>query len=342
MKTGLQPSSEDRQFLSNIFIRPCTSLGDIREFVETNHYSKSVLGVTPFLSFEIFQKDDMQRQIGAAVFGIPGQVQTELKYGEFSGNSKQTSRPKYVCVELRRFVLLDEAPVNSESFVLSKILRSLQYLGVDRIISYADPNQTRAEHPDGAHTGLIYRASGFHKIKENPETSAYIMQADFTEEGKTFKKGRRLPIRNRDQYQNFRIKCDMDTARSEKKVIELFHEKYPKEAVAWEEARREGKAVFWQDRAQGKVVFVIKKEKYLTSLSKRLRNAESLGYAVLEDEKGKILYIKDLTSGMPYFQTPNPLKGKFDDRTDKCCLCCAREEADEGLDQGKTTKTQKE
>jgi hypothetical protein len=272
-----------------MWIRPCTSMGDVREFVEKHHYSHSVQGITPFLSFEIVRKEDHQQQIGAAIFGAPGQTQTEQKYGEYAG-SKQEWRPKYVAVELRRFVLIDELPKNSESWLLSRLLQKLTHLGVDRIISYADPNQQREEHPDGKHTGLIYRAMGFHKVKAAGKTKAIMMLKDYTEDRKTFKKGRRLPIRNIDQYQNFRVK--------DKSSLD------PKIKIDWETAKRKDKAVVWTERSTGRSVYVIKTEEYLTSLSKRLRNALKVGAAQFESEEGKILYIKDLRTGMPYFETP--------------------------------------
>jgi hypothetical protein len=266
-------------------------MGDIRKFVEEHHYSHSVKGITPFMSFEVVLKDDFQKQVGAAIFGMPGQTQTERKYGEYSA-SKQETRPGVIAVELRRLVLLDELPKNSESFLLGRMLQKLATLGVERVISYADPNQKRPEHPDGKHTGLIYCASGFHLVKEAGSTRAAIMQKDFTVDGKTFKKGRRLPIRNLDQYQNFRVRSESEL---DPKVLHDW-----KTAVSLEKPR----AICWTERATGRLVYVIKTPEYLTSLSVRLRAAIASGAATLEKEEGKILHIKDLFEGMEYYEIP--------------------------------------
>ena len=56
-------------------------------------------------------------------------------------------------LELRRFVLCDEAPRNSESRALSVMFRELRRAGYTRILSYADPMH--------GHTGIIYKATGF-------------------------------------------------------------------------------------------------------------------------------------------------------------------------------------
>lgn len=279
-------------------------MGDVRSFVEEHHYSHSVKGITPFLCFEVVLKLNLQKQIGAIIFGAPGQIQTERKYGEYP-NGKQISRPKYVAVELRRLVLLDEIPKNGESYIIGRLIQMLKHLGVDRIISYADPNQKREEHPDGMHSGLIYRASGFHKIKEAGNTKAIIMLEDFN----GFSKGRRLPIRNLDQYKNFRVD-DLGSPVSPNKPPQEKHlsELDLKIRLDWEKAIRDGDAVVWQDRSGGKVTFVIKTEPYLTSLSKRLREALKNNKAKMESEKGKILYIKDLKPKMPYFETPRKAK----------------------------------
>lgn len=275
--------------LKDLWIRPCTSMGDVREFIETYHYSHSIKGITPFLSFEIVLKENPGTQVGAAIFGIPGQIQTERKYGSYL-DSKRFYRPGIVAVELRRFVLLDEVPRNSESFLLARLLQKLANLGVERIISYADPNQKRTDHPDGKHTGLIYHATGFHLVKEAGKTSAVIMQRDFIQDGKIFKAGRRLPVRNLDQYQNFRVRSESDLPEG------VFAE--------WKAAYDLGRAVLWVEGATERKVYVIKTPERLTSLSKRLRAAIECGAATIEQEEGKILHIKDLFPDMEHYEIP--------------------------------------
>lgn len=83
------------------------------------------------------------RLCGAALFGLPAGAGVLKKY----------QRPGGALLELRRFVLLDECPRNSESRVLGVMFRQLRKLGVTQILSYADPA--------AGHTGLIYKATGF-------------------------------------------------------------------------------------------------------------------------------------------------------------------------------------
>ena len=288
--------------LKDLWIRPCTSMGDVREFIEKYHYSHSIKGITPFMSFEVVLKDTPGVQVGAAIFGVPGQIQTERKYGAYLG-CKEIYRPGVVSVELRRFVLLDEAPKNAESFLLGRLLQKLATLGVERIISYADPNQKRESHPEGKHTGLIYHAAGFRLIKEAGRTKAIIMQRDFIQDGKTLKAGRRLPIRNWDQYQNFRVERKSDTHDPEKDLAHL-----PEILSEWKAAfdpdPKKSRAVVWIEGATNRAVYVIKTPERLTSLSKRLRAAVECGAAKVESEEGKILHIKDLYPGMEHCEVP--------------------------------------
>jgi hypothetical protein len=298
---------------NDLLVRPC-SLGDVRKFVETHHYSHSVHGITPFLCFQVLDRRvdltdwrvNETALVGAAIFGAPGQVQTEAKYAIFPLNkdgdrSDKGCIPKHSLVELRRLVLLPDLPKNSETKILSLIIQRLKTLGVDRIISYADPNQKREDHPDGCHTGLIYKAFGFHKVHEAGNTKALIVLKDFTVDGKTYKVGRRLPIRNIDQYQNFRVP---DAGTHDEQLDVITSREGFEWRKDWESAVRKEKAVYWRDRVGGKMVYVIKTKKYLSPYAKGIRDAEAEGLVVRKPELGKILWIKDLKSGMVYFETP--------------------------------------
>jgi len=266
-------------------------MGDVRDFIVEHHYSHQIKGITPFLSFEVVHKENYQKQLGAAIFGIPGQMNTERKWGEYVG-SKQTNRPGVVAIELRRFVLLDELPKNSESYVLAQMLQRLEVLGVERIISYADPNEKRPEHDDGEHTGLIYSATGFHLISQVGRVSSLMMERDFEMEGKVFKKGTRIPSRNLDQYKNYRSDG----------LDEIEDEKFKSD---WKANLGTGKSKSWRERATGKTVFIVKTPEHLSLLSRRLRAALDQGAAVRTTEEGKILWVKDLQSGMLYAPTPH-------------------------------------
>ena len=90
------------------------------------------------------------RRVGAAVFGRPATKQTIDKYSE---------NGKFRLVELRRFCLVDDTPRNSESKVLAIMLRLLKKHGVERVLSYADPNY--------GHVGTPYKATGFQHSRTN-------------------------------------------------------------------------------------------------------------------------------------------------------------------------------
>jgi hypothetical protein len=120
----------------------------VREFIEDHHYSKSVRGVTPTHCFKVLLDGQM---VGAAIFGLPSMRETIEKYGEFG---------RFKLVELRRFVMIDDAPRNSESKSIAIMLRILKRYGVQRVLSYADPNY--------GHVGTIYRALGFTLLGQTP------------------------------------------------------------------------------------------------------------------------------------------------------------------------------
>jgi hypothetical protein len=247
--------------LQDLWIESCLH-SEAAAFVVKYHYTHSVKGMTPIYSYRVLDKKSKQ-VVGAAIFGIPAQIQTLNRYSN-NGSIR--------LVELRRLVLLDAAPRNSESVVLSVMFRLLKKEGVQRILSYADPNEKRENHPDGAHTGLIYRATGFHLIKRAGTTKAIWW------------KGRRYPIRNIDQYNNYHLEPPWwDKIPDNKKI--LREEKY-----------KNGKRQVW--------VAKIPRERIL--INQKLRAAMIKGEAELRIESGKIGYIKDLEKGMPYFNTPTP------------------------------------
>jgi len=282
--------------LGDLWVELC-SFKDAAPFVVEHHYTHSVKGMTPSYCFLV--RDRRQNTtVGAALFGTPGQVQTTNKYNGWGGlcgrcshlfeEHKETDEKKgklpcqstgcenYVApikmVELRRLVLLDACPKNSESNVIGVMLRLLKKAGIQRVLSYADPNEKRAGHPDGKHTGLIYRATGFHQVKEAGKTKAIWF------------KGRRYPIRNIDQYNNYREKPHgWDEIPDDKKIL-----RYEKD---------------------GSPVWVPKVPSERIALNVMLRAALADGTAELRSESGKIGYVKDLEKGMEYFDTPTPKQG---------------------------------
>lgn len=139
-QTADQLSDDGSIPISSLQVSECL-LQDIKLFVEQTHYSHSVFGVTSEFCFSVKFDGTV---VGAAIFGKPAGMGVLKKYSEDG---------KFRCTELRRFVLADECPRNSESKMIAVMLKMLRKKGVQRILSYADPN--------AGHTGVIYKATGF-------------------------------------------------------------------------------------------------------------------------------------------------------------------------------------
>ncbi len=127
--------------LHSLRVWPC-DVSDIQGVIERVHYSHSIFGVTTDYCFAVCTA---RETVGGAIFGKPAAYNVARKYSD-----------GLPLVELRRFVLIDECPRNSESKVIGYMLRSLRASGVRRVLSYADPAH--------GHSGTIYRALGFKYI----------------------------------------------------------------------------------------------------------------------------------------------------------------------------------
>jgi hypothetical protein len=114
---------------------------EVSQFVVEHHYMKSVRGITPLFCFRVMHQNQL---VGAAIFGQPAMKNTALKYSDNGAVQ---------LVELRRFVMVQEAPRTSEGHVLGIMFRMLAKQDVARILSYADPAHN--------HTGTIYKGTGF-------------------------------------------------------------------------------------------------------------------------------------------------------------------------------------
>ena len=89
-------------------VLPC-SRKEIEAFVESNHYSKSINGVNTQYCFKMMHGDDL---IGAAIFATFGMANVWKKYSD----------DKKTILELRRLCCVDDAPKNSESYLIGKCL----------------------------------------------------------------------------------------------------------------------------------------------------------------------------------------------------------------------------
>lgn len=114
----------------------------VRDFIEQHHYSHNINGLMSSYCFAMY--DQQQQMVGAMIYGKLGMANAWKKYG----NSIDA------VMELRRLVLVDDTPKNSESYFIGRTLRWLKAnTAVTTIVSYADPNY--------GHSGVIYRATNF-------------------------------------------------------------------------------------------------------------------------------------------------------------------------------------
>ena len=115
----------------------------MKSFVSTHHYSKTCAGANDYC----FKAELNGTLVGAIVYGFMG--------GNVKGACvlRTYTDPKQYR-ELRRLVLLDEIPKNSESRFISWTLRWLQKnTNLLAVISFADSQQH--------HVGFVYQASNW-------------------------------------------------------------------------------------------------------------------------------------------------------------------------------------
>lgn len=114
---------------------------EVRDFIEKHHYSHNINGLSSTYCFALMDGGNI---VGAMIYGKLAMANQWKKYGEKEED----------VLELRRLVLIDDTPRNSESFFIGRSLRWLKKnTQVKTIVSYADPNY--------GHTGIVYRASNF-------------------------------------------------------------------------------------------------------------------------------------------------------------------------------------
>ena len=118
---------------------------EIREFIETWHYSKSINGCIADYCFALYNpKDEM---VGAMFYG---RMAMANQWKRFSDNPDNV-------IELRRLCCIDDTPKNTESYFIGRSLKMLRRLwcrGV--VVSYADKEY--------GHLGTIYKASNFKAV----------------------------------------------------------------------------------------------------------------------------------------------------------------------------------
>ena len=123
------------------FIVVSCDRSEVRDFIETYHYSGSINGIKSSYCFKLMRDEQL---IGAAIFGLLGMASVWKKYA----NQRED------LIELRRLCCIDETPRNTESYFIGHCLRWLKKnTPTKKVISYADPRY--------GHAGVIYQASNF-------------------------------------------------------------------------------------------------------------------------------------------------------------------------------------
>lgn len=136
------------------------SLSTVRNFIETNHYSKSVNGCKVSICVGLFKNENL---VGAVLFG----ALSTTAWKKYASSESDV-------VELRRLVCVDDCPKNTESFLIAKSIRLIKKMTSYKIVvSYADPFH--------GHIGTIYQAANWSYMGE---TSPDVLLR--TESGKTY------------------------------------------------------------------------------------------------------------------------------------------------------------
>ena len=137
------------------FIVKLVDRKEIKDFIETWHYSKSINGLKVSYCFGLYDNDIL---IGAMIYGKPAMNNQATKYNK--------ENPDKV-MELRRLCCIDDTPKNTESYFIGKTLKWLKkHTEIQTIISYADITQ--------GHEGTIYKATNFNHIGISPAGKVII------------------------------------------------------------------------------------------------------------------------------------------------------------------------
>lgn len=120
---------------------------EVRDFIETWHYSKSINGCIADFCYALFDTDGVMK--GAMFYGRMAMANQWKKYGD---------KPEDV-IELRRLCCVDDTPRNAESYFIGRTIKLLRKdWGGKVIVSYADKEY--------GHAGTIYKATNFKMIGE--------------------------------------------------------------------------------------------------------------------------------------------------------------------------------
>ena len=125
-----------------------TTRAEIKEFIETWHYSSGINGCISDYCFKLVYNNKI---IGAAFFG---RMAMANQWKRFSDKEEDV-------IELRLLCCIDDTPRNTESFFIGKMLRWLKkHTTIKVVVSYADMEY--------GHGGIIYKAANFECLGKQP------------------------------------------------------------------------------------------------------------------------------------------------------------------------------
>jgi len=130
----------------------CVPITEVRGFLETHHYSKSINGCKIAFAFALYNTDEL---VGAALFGELSTTAWK-KYGKSEKD----------VVELRRLVCLDACQRNTESWFIAKCLKHIKSASdYKTCISYADPYH--------GHIGIVYQAANWQYLGQTASDTMF-------------------------------------------------------------------------------------------------------------------------------------------------------------------------
>lgn len=133
------------------------SRNEIKEFIETWHYSHSINGLSATHCFGLYYKNVL---IGGMIYGRIAMKGQSVKYQDTqvrdavkAGIITETDADMTV-IELRRLACIDDTARNTESYFISRTLKWLKHhTDIRTVVSYADTYY--------GHQGIIYQAANF-------------------------------------------------------------------------------------------------------------------------------------------------------------------------------------
>jgi len=127
---------------------------EIKKFIETWHYSKSINGLMSDFCFKLMDDNEI---IGGMIYGKMAMANAWKKYGTTANE----------VIELRRLCCIDDTPKNTESYFIGGTLKwLLKNSEIKTVVSYADPEY--------GHEGIIYQASNFKLIGKTAKGKVII------------------------------------------------------------------------------------------------------------------------------------------------------------------------